>query len=313
MRLLPRAPAFPNGFLLVSNATVQLSSVAGTCGTTLTFQGVAASPTLALSVAPGSLNFRPCAGTSSIYELDGSGGGFLDDLSLADTHIPMSGAAGAQQVHGSPGSWTITALRTSLFTGGVVNAASLTGDIAPGGIVSIFGAGLANSTVTVNGESAAILASFPFQINAQIPFDIPSGTAAFVISSGTGNATAQASISGVAPEIFTLSSTQPAITNQDNTLNTVSNPALRGSTIVIYGTGFGAVGSSSGLSPVRTALSVFISGTQLTPSFAGLTPGALGLYQVNVVVPPTLPPGLSLPLYLKQGAASSQPVTIAVQ
>jgi uncharacterized protein (TIGR03437 family) len=313
VRLLPQAPAFPNSFLLVSNAAVQLSSVAGTCGTTLTFPGVAASASIPLSTGPGSLNFRPCAGTSSIYELDGSGAGFLDDLSLADTHIAMLGTAAAQQIQGAPGSWTITALKTSLFTGGIVNAASLTADIAPGGIVSIFGAGLAQSTVTVNGEPAGILATFPFQINAQIPFDIPSGTAAFAISSGTGNATAQASISVVAPEIFTLSSTQAAITNQDNSLNTRSNPASRGQTIVIYGTGFGAVGSSSGLSPVKTALSVFLSGTQLIPSFAGLTPGALGLYQVNVVVPPALPPGLSLPLYLKQGAASSLPVTVAVQ
>jgi uncharacterized protein (TIGR03437 family) len=117
----------------------------------------------------------------------------------------------------------------------------------------------------------------------------------------------------VAPEIFAISSTQAAITNQDNTLNTSSNPASRGSTIVIYGTGFGAVGSSGGLSPAKMPLSVVIGGTSLTPSFAGLTPGAVGLYQANVAVPSTLPPGLALPLYLKQGAATSSGVTVAVE
>jgi uncharacterized protein (TIGR03437 family) len=313
VRLLPQAPAFPNGFLVVSNASLAVSSVAGTCGATLSFPGVAAVASLTLSSTPGTIYFSPCAGTSSIYELDGSGTGFVDDLTLADTHVAFAGASGAQQIAGSPGAWTISALKATLFTGGIVNAASLTSDIAPGGIVSIFGAGLAGSSVTVNGESAGILAALPFQVNAQIPFDIPSGTATFSVTSGAGNATAQAAISAVAPEIFTISSSQAAITNQDNTLNTASNPASRGSTIVIYGTGFGAVGSSSGLSPVKVPLAVIVGGTQLAPSFAGLTPGAIGLYQANVIVPLTLPPGLALPLYLKQSAAMSSAVTVAVQ
>jgi uncharacterized protein (TIGR03437 family) len=313
VRLLPQAPAFPNSFLVASNASVEISSVAGTCGAALSFPGVAAVASVSLSTAPGTLSLSPCAGTSYIYELDGSGTGFLDDLTLADNHFAFAGPSGAQQIVGSPGAWTISALKTTLFTGGIVNAASLTTDLAPGGIASIFGAGLAGSSVTVNGESASVLAALPFQINAQIPFDIPSGTATFAATSASGSATAQVAISPVAPEIFAISSTQAAITNQDNTLNTSSNPASRGSTIVIYGTGFGAVGSSSGLSPAKMSLSVVIGGTSLTPSFAGLTPGAVGLYQANVAVPSTLAPGLALPLYLKQGAASSSGVTVAVE
>jgi uncharacterized protein (TIGR03437 family) len=313
VRLLPQAPAFPSEFLVVSNAPANVSSVAGACGATLAFPGVAAAASLVLSTAPGTLCFSPCAGTSSIYEVDGSGAGFLDDLTLADTHIAYLGSSGAQQISGSPGAWTISALQTTLFTGGIVNAASLTSDIAPGGIASIFGAGLGGSTVTVNGESAAILAALSFQINAQIPFDIPSGTATFAVSSAHGDQAAQAPISPVAPEIFIVSAGQAAITNQDNTLNTSSNPASRGSAIVIYGTGFGAVGSSDGLSPAKVPLAVIVGGTQVTASFAGLTPGAIGLYQANVTVPLSLPPGLALPLYLKQGAAMSSPVTVAVQ
>ena len=313
IRFLPQAPAFPESFLVVSNAPVQVSSVAGACGTTLAFPGVAAVASVTLTTAPGTLYFRPCAGTSSIYELDGSGSGFLDDLTLSDTHVALPGSAAAQQIAGSPGAWVISPLQTTLFSGGIVNAASLTPDVAPGGIASIFGAGLQNSSVTVNGESATVLAALPFQINAQVPFDIPSGTATFAIASTAGSATAQAAVSSVAPEIFAISSTQAAITNQDNTLNAASNPASRGSFIVIYGTGFGAVGSSGGLSPVKTPLLVVINGTQIIPAFAGLTPGTVGLYQVNVQLPSTLPPGISLPLYLKQGAAASVAVTVAVE
>ena len=229
------------------------------------------------------------------------------------SHVALLGTTAAQQIAASPGSWTISPLQTTLFTSGIVNAASLTPDIAPGGIVSIFGAGLAGSSVTVNGESAPVLAALPFQINAQIPPDIPSGTATLALTSGAGSATAQIAISSVAPEIFMLSSAQAAITNQDNSLNTASNPASRGAVIVIYGTGFGVVGSAGGLNPVKAPLSVVIGGATLTPAFAGLTPGAVGLYQVNVVLPTTMPPGLALPLYLKQGSASSAPVTVAVE
>lgn len=313
VRLLPQAPAFPTSFLIVSNSALQLSSVAGTCGTTLSFPGVAGTASLSLATPSGTLYFRPCAGTSSVYELDGSGGGFLDDLTTPNTHVALPGSSAPLQISGSPGSRTISPLLTTLFTGGIVNAASLTADIAPGGIVSIFGAGLANSSVTVNGESASVLAALPFQINAQIPLDIPSGTATVSVASGNGSASAQIVIAPVAPEIFTLSSTQAAITNQDNTLNTASNPASRGAFIVIYGTGFGAVGSSGGLNPVATPLSVVIGGTSLTPAFAGLTPGALGLYQANVALPAVIPPGLALPLYLKEGNASSAAVMVAVQ
>jgi uncharacterized protein (TIGR03437 family) len=232
---------------------------------------------------------------------------------MTDTHIAFPGTSTAQQIAGFPGAWVISPLKTTLFSGGIVNAASLTPDIAPGGIVSVFGAGLGASSVTVNGESAGILAALPFQINAQMPFDIPSGTATVAVTSSAGGATAEVTVSSVAPEIFTIAPNQAAITNQDNSLNTTSNPASRGSSIVIYGTGFGAVGSSNGLSPVKTSLSVVIAGSQLTPAFAGLTPGAIGLYQANVPLPSTLAPGLSLPLYLKQGAAASSAVTVAIQ
>jgi hypothetical protein len=248
VRLLPQAPEYPNSFVIVSNAAVQASSVAGSCGTALSFPGVSAVAGTS-STAPGTLAWLPCAGTSSVYELDGSGAGFLDDLTLTDTHVAFLNSSflnsAAQQIAGVPGSWTISPLETVLFSGGIVNAASLTTDLAPGGIASIFGAGLAGSSVTVNGEAAHILAALPFQVNAQIPVDIPAGAATVTVTSASGSATAQAAISSVAPEIFTISATQAAITNQDNTLNTASNPAARGTFIIIYGTGFGAVGAPS--------------------------------------------------------------------
>src|SRR5206468_3352435 len=103
------------------------------------------------------------------------------------------------------------------------------------------------------------------------------------------------------------------VTNQDNSLNTPSTPAARGSVMVIYGTGFGATARSGGLDRAVTPVTAVIGSTEVTAAFAGLTPGAIGLYQANVAIPASLPPGLSLPLYLKQGSSVSNTVALAVQ
>jgi uncharacterized protein (TIGR03437 family) len=134
------------------------------------------------------------------------------------------------------------------------------------------------------------------------------------VSSPNGNAQQTIGVRAVAPAIFLINTTQAAITNQDNTLNTGSNPALRGTgALVIYATGFGAVTPSGALSVASTPVSAVIGATEIPAAFAGLTPGFIGLYQANIAIPSSLPPGLTLPLYLKQGGAMSNIVTVAIQ
>jgi len=59
--------------------------------------------------------------------------------------------------------------------------------------------------------------------------------------------------------------------------------------------------------------SVTIGGVPATVSFAGLAPGFVGLYQVNVEVPEAAPSGSSVPVVLSIGGAASNTVTIAVE
>jgi uncharacterized protein (TIGR03437 family) len=86
---------------------------------------------------------------------------------------------------------------------------------------------------------------------------------------------------------------------------------------VIYGAGLGAVVPSDNASDspgvVSTPVSVVINGIELVPAFAGLSPGTAGVYQVKVQLPESLPPGLTLPLYLSQGGVTSNTVTVAIQ
>jgi uncharacterized protein (TIGR03437 family) len=262
------------------------------------------------------LFFRACDGSSNAYQLDVNSNATFTDLSpnggASAINTPASYSIASSGTH-----WTLAPLQASIAAGGIVNAASFTPDVAPGGIVSIYGAGFVrpgfDTIVQLNGEPAAVLAALPFQINAQIPPDISPGTVTLSINTGNGNAQQSIPIDAVAPAIFSISTTQAAITNLDNSLNAPTNPAVRGSAIVVYCTGLGAVSPSGQLSVASAPVTVVLGGVELPTAFAGLTPGLIGLYQVNVLLPQAMPPGLYLPFYLKQAGATSNRVTVAVQ
>jgi uncharacterized protein (TIGR03437 family) len=295
-----------------------LTSSASTCGSTLRFPGVAAVAGAAPASPPGALYFGACDGTHGPYELDAGPGAYnliFTDLSVSGGRTFASGPPPASyQIVSSGQNWTLSPL-AALIAGNVVNAASYTSAVAPGGLISIFGAGLAGSanvatSVQIDGQAAQVVAATPFQVNARIPSAVSPGTAQLTISSASGSAQQQVAVSSVAPAIFSLSATQAAITNVDNTLNTTANPARRGSYLIIYATGFGAV---SGAGAASTPLSVVIGGLAIPATYAGITPGSPGLNQANVLLPATMPPGLALPLYLMQGGAVSNTVTVAIE
>jgi uncharacterized protein (TIGR03437 family) len=60
-------------------------------------------------------------------------------------------------------------------------------------------------------------------------------------------------------------------------------------------------------------VAVLLNGTELPVLFAGLAPGFIGLYQVNVTIPASTPPGLGIPLALKAGGQQSNSVLVALQ
>lgn len=307
VRLLPQPPESP-GFLIAANASVEVADSTGACGRTLQFPDTAAAP------APGSLYFRHCRGSGGPYELDldGPASGAFTDLAANGLRAGLaSPASAALEVVRDGGQWSIGPLRARIES--VRNAASFTEALAPGGLASIFGAGLAGARVEIGGLPAEVLAALPFQVNFRIPAETAPGAAALRLSSAAGLVDREIPLRDVAPAIFSISSRQGAVVNQDNTLNSPFNPARRGSFLVIYGTGLGAVVPSGGLNRAATPVAVVIGGVEVPASFAGLTPGAIGLYQANVQVPAALPPGLSLPVYLRQGSETSNTVPVAIQ
>ena len=63
------------------------------------------------------------------------------------------------------------------------------------------------------------------------------------------------------------------------------------------------------VNPVR----VVIGGAEAAISFAGLTPGSAGLYQINAVVPTDAATGNEVPLTVIVAGVESTAVTMAIQ
>ena len=100
-------------------------------------------------------------------------------------------------------------------------------------------------------------------------------------------------LTAIAPAIFT-----PGVLNQDNTINSSTNPAALGSVLQIFGTG---MPDSGGVFTVTIQ-----NQGNLTPQYAAAAPGLPGREQVNVAVPANLQPGATTLTICVKGAGNQQ-------
>lgn len=236
-------------------------------------------------------------------------------------------------------------------TGGILGAAAFTPPLTPGAIVSLFGNYLAASTggavavplstvlsgtiVKVNGIAAPLYFSSPTQVNFQMPFEAPAGSAQVTVTlANLTSAVTTVSLAATAPGIFTTNSSgkgQGVVLNAQtgefaapagSIPGVAARPIPRGQFITIYCAGLGAVNDppasghaalSSPLSRTLAPVTVTVGGVSVPADFAGLTPAFVGLYQVNVQIPANAPTGDAVTLTLFVGGAQSNSVTIAVQ
>ena len=194
---------------------------------------------------------------------------------------------------------------------GVLNAASYVPGLTPGGIGTLFGANLGgqNATVTLGGRPADVLFANASQINFVTPADLSEGTVELVVRSGNAVSAAVAvPVRPVQPGIFFDTATSVgAITIAGSAQLTTEQPPAGGEQISIYATGLGAVRppSASGLEETVLQPEVSINGTRAQVTYSGLAPGFVGLYQLNVVVPPGTPAGTATVAITAAGARSN--------
>lgn len=202
----------------------------------------------------------------------------------------------------------------------VVNSASyLGGAVSPGELVTIFGANLGASPgasgvvsggsfpntingtqVLFDGTAAPLLYASSGQINAVAPFGVTGPTTKVqVVNQGQIVASTTVPVQAASPAMFAIDGSgggQGAILNQDGSVNSQSNPASRGSVVVLYGTGGGLTSPSSVdglLTPppyplLMPPVTVTIDNKPAQVKYAGAAPGLVaGVIQINVVVPAT--------------------------
>ena len=239
-------------------------------------------------------------------------------------------------------------LRPTLATLDIVNAATLQpGPVAPGEMVSLFGAGLgpkeiqsfqidsngrlmrslAGTRVLFGGIASPLVYSFMNRVVAIVPYGI-AGRNSVSVQVEAGNYTSAAvslSVAAAAPGVFSADgsgSGQGSILNDNSTANSPSNPAAKGSQISIFATGEGEIGSpvpegtltaGTGAKP-KQQVSVTIGGVPAVVTFAGEAPGFFaGMLQVNALLPESLADGNN-PVVVTVGNLSSQTgITVAVK
>ena len=212
----------------------------------------------------------------------------------------------------------------------LVSSASLApGPVSPGEMVTIFGSGLAGAAAAFDGYPAPLIYVGAGQINAVAPYQIAGGAVTNLVISRNGVTSAPLTLQVVdtAPAIFSATQNgngQGAILNADNSYNSVSNPAAKGSVIQIFATGEGVypgavTGSVITAQPPFPVLSnpvrVTIGGIPADLQYFSEAPGLLsGVLQVNAVVPQNAGSGpLKVVLTVGENSNSSQSITVAVQ
>lgn len=233
--------------------------------------------------------------------------------------------------------------------GGVVNAASFqSGPVSPGEIVTIFGSDLGPGTLTrltlssdgtvgkalagtrvlFDGVAAPLIYVSATQSSAVVPYSVAGRptTRVQVEYRGVSSEPVTVPVVSTCPALFSLDSSgrgQGAILLQDYSVNAPSNPARRGSVVMLYATGEGetdpaGVDGKLAAAPLpvpKSPASVRIGGIEAKVLYAGGAPGLVaGVFQVNVLVPDAAPVGSAVEIELSIGNRSSpRGVTLAIQ
>jgi uncharacterized protein (TIGR03437 family) len=177
----------------------------------------------------------------------------------------------------------------------VVNAATLMpGPVAPGSLISIFGAGLASAQVLFDDQPAQLQLAQDTRINTVLPLGATGNIQVAVGKTILLNSMLK--VAPGAPGVFTVAGgTGPVVaTNQDGSMNSNLAPAAQGSVVAIYGTGLG-----------QALVGASIGGATAQVLFAGDAPGFVGVSQINVRVPLGIASGTAA-LVVSAGPAQSQ-------
>lgn len=185
---------------------------------------------------------------------------------------------------------------------------------------------LGDIEVLLDDQPVSLYYVSPGQINFLVPMNAPtSGTAEVqVIRKSVGQLLGGGplAMNVASPALFTFSASgtgQVAALNQDNSVNSASNPATVGEVIQLFGTGQGFVPNAppdgslpSGLVPTDVKPRVLINTAfvdEANVQFSGLAPCCPGLWQINVKIPEVPPSSSTLVVVQHRSINSNNPAS----
>jgi len=238
----------------------------------------------------------------------------------------------------------------TLSPGGILNNFNpvVGGSLSPGIIAQVFGTGLAassgatgtlplpttfNNTFAQVGQFQAPLYFLSSgQLNVQLPSEIATSQQVPIVLSVNNALTLPISLDLVpsAPGVMSLfdGPTPPSVQNgahiiaqhlNGTTVNS-NSPGKPGEYLVMYLVGLGATdpsvpsgmpASSNPLSKVTIQPTVMVDSVPSNVAFAGLTPGFVGLYQIDFQVPTSVTTGEAV-VTVSQGGIAANPTLLAV-
>jgi len=244
----------------------------------------------------------------------------------------------------------LTALQTIapvLDPAGIVNAASYQGgSVAPGELVTIFGANFGPETlvptqldsngrfasnlsgvqVLFDGTPAPMIYAVAGQVSAIAPYEIAdkSTTAVQYIYNGQQSNTVSVPVEPSAPGIFAANGSGAgpgAILNPDYSLNSAQNPISGDNYVTIFATGGGTVvGGATDGAPATGAgsqtlpVTATIGGINAPVIYAGPAPQEVnGVLQVSLTIPTGLGPGAQPVIISVGGVPSQSGITVAIK
>jgi uncharacterized protein (TIGR03437 family) len=200
----------------------------------------------------------------------------------------------------------------SLIGTGFVNAGPEIGTTSP------LPVRLAGASVQINGEPAPLLHVSDSRINFQCPSLAPGTPLTIAVAGGAANVQIESTMKAAVPAIFTIKGprngaivipeTGEVVGASDQNSSVSSRPARAGEMLTIYASGLGQTAETipaGTLAPADRTIAlnhpikVVIGNMEIDPSFAGLAPGTVGVFQVNVQLPADSPLGSEVPVSLR--------------
>ena len=240
------------------------------------------------------------------------------------------------------------AQQPSVLAGGIVNNASYTPSALPGSAIAqgsifvVFGNNMGPATLQTAGGSyplpttlggttvkitsgsttanAVLFYSSAGQLGALLPSTIAAGPASLTVTyNGQTSAPANFQVATSSFGAFTSNnggSGPGAVTDAGNNLNTLTNAATAGETVVLYGTGLGPVSGNEAAGPLpgdltNVPVEVYVGTTKAVVSYRGRSGCCAALDQINFIVPAGLT-GCRVPVAVKIGNNVSNFSTVSL-